>query len=127
MEKKTHNIKKVCINDNCFIVEMAITIKEKQTGLMNRESLPPDSGMLFIYEEENIYPFWMKNTLIPLDIIWINKNKEIIYIENNALPCKLDPCPIYNPKEKAIYILEINGKLANSLKINIGDKVILDL
>ena len=54
---------------------------------MFRESLNENSGMLFIFPKEDFHNFWMKNTLIPLDIIWINSAKEIVFIENNAQPC----------------------------------------
>ena len=59
-----------------------------KNGLMFRENMDSDRGMLFIFEKEGEYPFWMKNTLIPLDIIWINKDKEVVFISENAQPCE---------------------------------------
>src|SRR3989344_5640548 len=79
-----HNQKemlKVCIKDNCFVVEIAQTQEEKVQGLMHRVSLDNNKGMLFIYDSPTIAKFWMKNTLISLDIIWINKNNKIVHIE----------------------------------------------
>ncbi|MBI2057274.1 DUF192 domain-containing protein [Candidatus Pacearchaeota archaeon] len=81
------NKNKVCFSEKCFDVEIASTQEELSKGLMFRESLDENSGMLFIFQEERAYNFWMKNTLISLDIIWINSNKEVIFIEHNAQPC----------------------------------------
>ena len=120
------NISQVCINENCFIVELAITNEEKQIGVMNRPRLDKDKGMLFIYDNPTIASFWMKNTLIPLDIIWINKDFKIVYIAN-ANPCIKDPCTIYTPDEDANYILEINSNLTKELNIKEGDEVSINL
>ena len=87
---------------------------------MFRESLNKDKGMLFIYDTPTKANFWMKNTLIPLDIIWINKNFKIVHIKT-AQPCEEDPCEIYSPDEDSLYILEINAGLTNELRIKEGD------
>src|SRR3989344_7880186 len=67
---------RVCFEEDCFFVEIADENAERMKGLMNRTSMDADRGMLFIWEEEEIYSFWMKDTLIPLDMIWLNKDKE---------------------------------------------------
>lgn len=112
----------VCINSNCFNVEIARTEAERERGLMWRKSLAEDAGMFFIFEKEDFYPFWMKNTLIPLDIIWINVNNEIVYIAKNAPPCP-ENCKSYIPTEKAKYVLEINGGLSDKFGVKTLDKV----
>lgn len=106
-----------CINDNCFNVEIAETNRERVKGLMNREFLDKDSGMLFIFPKEDIWSFWMKNTLIPLDIIWVNENSSIVEIKQNVQPCKENTCTIYSPKNKSKYVLEINAGLVDNLNI----------
>ena len=103
------NQNQVCFEDNCFTVELAMTAQERTRGLMFREKLDSDKGMLFIFDGEGEYSFWMKNTLIHLDIIWINKDKKVVFISKNTQPCELDPCPAINPDEKAQYVLELNG------------------
>lgn len=113
----------VCFENNCFNVELAITPKERSDGLMFREELESDKGMLFIFEEEGNYPFWMENTLIPLDIIWISKNKEVVFISKNTQPCKISPCPVINPKKFAKYVLEINGGVSEIAGLNEEDLV----
>jgi len=115
----------VCINDNCFEVEVVKGLTEKRRGLSFRKSLDQNTGMLFIYKREGFYSFWMKDMNFPLDIIWINKDKEIVYIEKNVQPCQ-DECLRYRPAEKAQYILEINSGLVDRLKIQKGDKLALD-
>lgn len=116
-------ISQVCVKDNCFDVEVADTLEKREIGLMNREYLAPDSGMLFIFENEGVYNFWMKNTLILLDIIWIDKNNEIIYIEKNAEPCMVEQCETFGPNKEALYILEINGGMTEKMGLRIGNEV----
>lgn len=115
--------KKVCINENCFSVELAETQIELSQGLMNRESMPVNSGMLFIFEKEDDYSFWMKNTLIALDIIWIGENGGIVFIEKDAQPCRTDLCESFSSNIPARYVLEINGGLSEELGILEGDEV----
>lgn len=113
----------VCFKNNCFKVELAQNLEERNLGLMFRENMDSDKGMLFIFDEEGEYPFWMKNTLIPLDIIWMDENKEIVFINENFQPCKEDPCPTINPNQNAKYVLEINAGISKEIDLNIGDKV----
>jgi uncharacterized protein len=117
----------VCIESECFDVEVVNTKADRERGLMYREDLDSDSGMLFIFDREGIYPFWMKNTLIDLDIIWINEDKEIVFISKNTQPCEADPCLSVNPNKKAKYVLEINGGLSEENGFSIGDDVEFDL
>lgn len=116
---------KVCLNNKCFIVEIVDTLEERTKGLMDRESLAQDRGMLFVFDKEEEYSFWMKNTLIPLDIIWINKDKQVVDIEKNVQPCQVDPCQRYSPNQKAKYVLEINAGQSDQTQIKIGDKLTL--
>ncbi|WP_162197633.1 DUF192 domain-containing protein [Methanosarcina horonobensis] len=121
-EVKSTESGQVCIKDSCFSVEIAANQSQRQYGLMNREHLDPDKGMLFFFEEEGVHHFWMKNTLIPLDIIWINSSRDIVYIERNAQPCTSGYCPSFDPGKNASYVLEINGGLSDRYGINVGDK-----
>lgn len=117
------NEPKICFENNCFYVEIVDTPSEKERGLMNRESMDINRGMFFVFEQDGLYQFWMKNTLIPLDIIWISSTKEIVYIEHNAQPCKEEKCPIISPLENAKYVLEINGNLSYEKGIYVGQNV----
>jgi len=116
----THQI---CIRNTCFNVELAKTPQEQEIGLMNRAHLASDKGMLFIFKKEDTYGFWMKNTLIPLDMLWINSNNTVVYIQKDAEPCVVAKCPSYIPDKSGLYVLEINGGLADQYSIRVGDKV----
>lgn len=120
-----HRVEKrnqACFRNHCFNVELAVTPEQRNLGLMFRESLDFNKGMLFIFEEEGRHPFWMKNTLIPLDIIWIN-NKEVVSIKENIQPCKEYFCPSIEPTENAKYVLEINGGISKNIGLKIGDTI----
>lgn len=113
---------KVCFAGDCFLVEVADNPIEQARGLMNRQSLGQDHGMLFVFDREEIHSFWMKNTLIPLDVIWIGKDKRVKAIQTLE-PCQTEECPHANPGSPALYVLEINGGLAQRSGINAGDAV----
>ena len=113
----------VCLKNTCFNVEIANTVETRERGLMFRKNLSQNEGMLFIFPEEKIYPFWMKNTLINLDIIWIDQNKEVVFISQNNQPCDTDNCPPINPGAPAKYVLEINAGLAEKIGLKDKDKI----
>ncbi len=88
---------------------------------MYRKSLPQDKGMLFVFEKEKIHPFWMKNMRFPLDIIWLDANKKIVDIYQNAQPCK-ETCDSIIPKSAATFVLEVNAGFVEKNKIKVGDR-----
>ena len=104
-----------------FNIEMAITEKERSRGLMYRKELKQTEGMLFLYPEKQIIKMWMKNTLIPLDMIFINNNGKIMDIFKMTIPKDLTPI---GPDVKLKGVLEINGGLTSYLNINKGDFII---
>ena len=112
----------VCFRGGCVDVELALTPEEWQKGLSKRSSLNPQKGMLFVFKTIDYHAFWMKDTSIPLDMIWINASQRIVHIEKNVPPCLADPCPVYQPPEPALYVLEIKAGVADHLKIEYGGK-----
>jgi len=103
-----------------FEVELATTPAEREQGLMYRKSLAPNAGMLFLYPDEQQVAFWMKNTLIPLDMLFLKADGSIARIAHNAVP--LDETPI--PSNAAVKaVLEVNGGTTQALGIKEGDKV----
>ena len=106
-----------------FNVEVAKTIEERRIGLMYRKKLLNNEGMLFIFPREKIIQLWMKNTYIPLDVIFISENKVIVDIKKNME--KLSET-IVKSKVKSRYALEFNAGLINKLDIRIGDKVLFN-
>lgn len=118
----------VCSKEKCFLVKIADEEHERQKGLMNVESLDEDEGMLFVFPESGVYNFWMKDTFIPLDIIWINERYEAVYIAESQQPCsKIDFCPSINPNANARYVLEINAGLSEKINLSVGDKLVFRL
>lgn len=118
-----NNIKdNICIKWNCFFVEISKTDQQRKIWLMNRTYLWEKNWMLFVFEEQWKHFFWMKNTLIPLDIIWLDKDLKIVYIEKNAQPCKTQNCESYWPKNyDTKYVLEINWWMSDKLWLKIGE------
>ena len=107
--------------DYNFNVEMATTGEDQARGLMHRTHMSSDSGMLFLFGDEERRSFWMKDTLIPLDIIFIGRDGIIDHIHHSAKP--QDETRITSEKP-AFAVLEINGGQAGSLNIVEGDKII---
>ena len=113
-----------CFGQNCFAVEIADTTAERELGLMYRQTLAEDKGMLFVYNNEDFYSFWMKKTQIPLDMIWIGQDNQVVFIKENAQPCpQQGDCPLINPDNAAKYVLEINAGLVEKFGIKTGDSV----
>jgi hypothetical protein len=112
----------VCFENDCFLVELAKTDQARQRGLMFRKELGEKEGMLFLYDTPGVYYFWMKNTLIPLDIIFLDENKRVIYVSKNTPPCKTANCPSYGTDQKSLNILELKGGKADKYGIKVGDQ-----
>jgi len=103
-----------------FEVEVVTTPETRAQGLMFRKAMPANAGMLFIYPGEQAVSFWMKNTLIPLDMLFVKADGSIAHIAHNAVP--MDETPI-DSGAAVKAVLEINGGTANALGIKEGDKV----
>ena len=103
--------------------ELAVTAEERGRGLMFREKLLPDQGMLFVFEVEDFHSFWMKNTLIALDMLWLDKERRIVHIERDVPPCRADPCPSYTPRRPGSYVLELKAGSADRLKLKLFDRL----
>jgi len=102
-------------------VEIAADDELRAQGLMYRDHLDPGTGMLFFFAEEGQYPFWMKNTRIPLDMIWIDSNRRVAHVKHEVPPCRIDDCPSYPPNANARYVLEVAGGEAKKHGIKTGD------
>lgn len=116
----------ITINEKRITVELADTPAERARGLMFRESLCETCGMLFVFEEEGKYSFWMKNTLLPLDMIFIDSDGVIADILS-AEPCRIEPCERYAPSREVLYVLEVNKGVSAEHSFAVGQKVTLRL
>ncbi|MGH8049847.1 MAG: DUF192 domain-containing protein [Arenimonas sp.] len=107
-----------------FIVEVADTNEERARGLMFRDSLEKDTGMLFIHANEEPQAYWMKNTHIPLDILYFNKDRKLVSAQERVPPCSAgDRCPPYASEGAALYVLELNAGSVELFKIKPGDEM----
>ena len=104
-----------------FQVELATTPEQRMQGLMFREALAPDAGMLFVYAGERPVGMWMKNTLIPLDMLFIDGAGRIVNIAERTVPGSLETIPSAGPVKG---VLELNGGTAARLGIMPGDRVV---
>lgn len=121
------NSKEVTIGDNKIKVEIADTKEKRSKGLGGRESLASDSGMLFIFDKPDKYPFWMKGLKFPLDFIYIRDDRVVDLIPNVMPPAENQKdvdLPIYLPHQEVDKVLEVLGGTIDKLNIKIGDKVI---
>lgn len=108
--------------ETAVFIEAADNFFERSKGLMGRKNLDDNKGMLLIYKNNEILSVWMKNMLIPLDIIFIDKNKRIVDIKENIQPCQKE-CPIYSSETPAMYVLEVNAGFVERNGIERGDAV----
>ena len=103
------------------MVDLAETQEKQALGLMFRESMPNDHGMLFIFPAEGMRSFWMKNTKIPLDIFYFDENLALVSVSENTPPCRTARCPNYPSAGPAKYVLELNAGKAKELGAQAGD------
>ena len=118
------NIVNLKIKDQSYKIEMAVSSAQKIKGLSKRESLCKNCGMLFTFGFETQLPFWMKDTLIPLDMIWLDKNGTVVDIQT-AL--ETNSSKIYQNQTPAQYVLELNANDSNKIGLKIGDTIQLPL
>lgn len=112
---------------NTIKVEIADTPFKQTLGLMYRKNLPKDQGMLFVFNNSQRRFFWMKNTFISLDIVWIDEDLNITGVRSNAQPCKKDTtCKTYASDGNVKYVLEINAGMARDFGISSNTKLILN-
>ena len=110
-----------------FAVEIADTREKQALGLMFRDEMPANEGMLFIFPNEAPRSFWMKNTRIALDIMYFDKDLKLVSISADAQPCKVSRCPSYPSIAPAKYVLELNAGIASDLGVGLGDRLTVEL
>lgn len=107
------------LGEQDFTLEIADTPQTRQIGLMHRDSMPADHGMIFVFGEEEVLGFWMRNTRIPLDIVFINAVRQVVSIKQMK-PYDLTSTSSDKP---ALYAIELNAGAAARAKVKVGDRV----
>lgn len=115
----------VYVQERPFRVEIADTPEKHALGLMHRRALRDDCGMLFVFADEQVRSFWMKNTLLSLDMIFLNSAGQVVSLREAVPPCTEDPCPSYDSDLPARYVLEVAGGTARRLGLKVGDRVFI--
>lgn len=118
----SYDKKNISVGNNQFAVEVADDLEKRSLGLGRRQSLCDDCGMFFIFPEQNLHTFWMKDMNFDLDILWL-RNGKVVYIERNV--SHLDQEKRYGSEELSDSVLEINAGLVDRLGIKVGDEIIL--
>ncbi|MFH0863134.1 MAG: DUF192 domain-containing protein [Candidatus Altiarchaeota archaeon] len=114
----------VCLDSRCVRAQVADEPAMWSKGLMFRRSIAAGGGMLFVFPNSAKRSFWMKNTVVPLEMIWLDSNLTVVAL-SHAVPCTKDPCPGYGPGFETAYVLEVAGGFSESNGIGLGDKAIL--
>jgi len=110
-------------NGTEIIATIAESSEDRSKGLMYKKALDDNTGMLFIFEKEGFYSFWMKNVMFPLDILWFDEELDIIHITEDIPPCNSETCEVYVSPNPSKYVLEVNSNFVRNHNINIGDRV----
>jgi uncharacterized membrane protein (UPF0127 family) len=111
------------LNGHRFEVEIAADDAARTRGLMFRDNMAADHGMLFVFDDEQPRAFWMKNTYIPLDMLFFDKDYRLVSVQQRVPPCRRDPCSSYASTGPARYVLELNSGLAEKLGVKAGDRL----
>jgi uncharacterized membrane protein (UPF0127 family) len=103
-----------------YRVEIAASPESRVQGLMYRESLADGRGMLFLFPRPSVEGFWMKNCNFPIDIVWMDGQRRVIFLSAHTPPCREDPCPTYGPKTESLSVLEIPDGASGKEKVTVG-------
>lgn len=116
----------VTLHGQRFTTELATNEVAREHGLIMRTSLAADRGMLFVFPDTAPRGFWMKNTLIPLDILYFDAERRLVSAQLDVPPCKADPCPIYPSTGPARYVLELSAGTAKRIGVRAGDTLAIE-
>ncbi len=116
--------KTILVKGRKFIVEVADTVKKRRLGLMYRNSIKKNEGMIFVYGDDSKHSIWMFNTRFRLDIIWLNNKKKVVDMFENAEPCKsIFDCPLHLSKRISRYTLELPKGSIKEMNLKIGNTI----
>jgi uncharacterized protein len=119
-QQRTSN--RISIDAVVLNVDLATTPAEQEHGLSGRNSMAPGQGMLFVFQGEDYWSFWMFEMKFPLDMIWFNSSKQAVFFEQNLPPCGPTVCQVFKPPVRAMYVLEVNAGFIATHHMSLGDK-----
>jgi len=108
-----------------YTVEIVEDDASRAKGLMDRTQMDEDHGMLFVFQDDAPRSFWMKNTKIPLDMLFFDANRKLLSVQHDAQPCVADPCRGYTSGAPARYVLELNAGQARAIGVRPGDEIVI--
>jgi len=111
------------LKGHAYSIEIADTDATREHGLMERESMPADHGMLFVFEDDAPRAFWMKNCKFAQDMLFFDAERHLVSVQHDVPPCAADPCPAYSSGAPARYVLELNAGQAKQLGLTPGDEM----
>ena len=118
-----HAAPAVELHGHQFSVEFATDDASREHGLMMRSTLAPDRGMLFVFSATRPQAFWMKDTLIPPDMLHFDEERRLVPTQLDLPPCKADPCPIYSSHASTRYVLELSAGTVPRIGVKTGDEL----
>jgi uncharacterized membrane protein (UPF0127 family) len=124
--RPTTSASAVQLHGHRFATELATDDASRERGLMMRTTLASDHSMLFVFPDTQPRWFWMKNTLIPLDILYFDADRRLVSMQLDVPPCKADPCPSYPSDAPARYVLELPAGTARRIGVETGDTLTVD-
>ena len=116
----------ISVNNCTLLADLSITYEQIILGLSNKSSIKENEGMLFVLSPSSRRGFWMKDMKFPIDVIWLNENKEIVYIKKNLMPCVTN-CPVYYPDRESKYVLEVVAGFVDKQNLKVGDTIFFEL
>ena len=97
--------------------EVMVEDDDRAMGLMFRPSLAKDRAMLFVFDVADFHGIWMKNCKFPIDIVWLDESRKVVHLAESVPPCRKDPCPVYQPMQRAAFVVEMNAAQAKQEKV----------
>lgn len=113
---------RISIHGVVINVDLATTPAEQEKGLSGKDSMAKDHGMLFVFQSEDYWSFWMIEMKFPLDMIWFNSSRQAVFFEENLPPCGPTVCQVFTPQVRAMYVLEVNAGFIATHQISLGDQ-----
>jgi uncharacterized membrane protein (UPF0127 family) len=110
-----------------FQTELMVEDADRAMGLMYRNSLATDRALLFVFESLDFHGIWMKNCKFPIDIVWLDEQRKVVYVAEAVPPCRTEPCAVYQPMQRAAFVIELNAGQARREKLQPGAAVTFTL